>query len=367
VWKGLHLSPFWKNALKYGLGFGLLGYVIATRWESKPNPDMPGSVTPGLREVFNNPVQWDYFALAAVFCAGGVLITFVRWYTLVRAQELPFTLYEALRLGLVGYYLSTFLPGSIGGDLVKAYAISREQSRRTVAVSTVLIDRGVGLWGLIWMIAGTGTVLTLIGSPLILDNPVLQRLVRIAVWLIVASVTVWVLLGFLPQRRADRFAQRLAWVPKIGHSMAEFWRAIWAYRKRPVAILLALMLSVISHSCFVMTFHLATRVFTATYDPESLASISEHMLIVPAGLTGQAFIPTPGGVGGAEALFGYLYRSVLLKPDQVGVLGCLAKRIIEWGLGFIGYLVYLRMKTKLPIVTSEVIPESVTPSSEVST
>src|SRR5436305_1095737 len=88
----------------------------------------------------------------------GVLLTFYRWYVLVRAQNLQFTVMESLRLGLIGFYLSTFLPGSVGGDIIKAAFIARDQRRRTVAVATVIADRIIGLAALFWLVALIGGV-----------------------------------------------------------------------------------------------------------------------------------------------------------------------------------------------------------------
>ena len=87
-----------------------------------------------------------------------ILITFVRWYILVRAQDLPFSMANAMRLGSIGMYWNTFLPGSIGGDIIKAAFLAREQSRRTAAVATILFDRVVGLCGLFWLITLLGSV-----------------------------------------------------------------------------------------------------------------------------------------------------------------------------------------------------------------
>ena len=39
---------------------------------------------------------------------------------------------------------------------MKAAGIAREQSRRTVAVATVIMDRIIGLWGLCWLVALLG-------------------------------------------------------------------------------------------------------------------------------------------------------------------------------------------------------------------
>src|SRR6202040_2248363 len=135
-----------------GLGLGLLAWVILAYWHISS----PDGQEVGLAGVLQRPVDLPYLALAGVLALASVLLTFVRWYILVRAQDLPFTLPSALRLGMIGYYLSTFLPGAVGGDIIKAAFIAREQSRRTVAVTTVIMDRVMGLCGLIWLVALIG-------------------------------------------------------------------------------------------------------------------------------------------------------------------------------------------------------------------
>ena len=58
-----------------------------------------------------------------------------------------------MRIGLIGFFYNSVLPGSVGGDIIKAAAIAREQSRRTIAVATVIMDRVIALWGLVWFVA----------------------------------------------------------------------------------------------------------------------------------------------------------------------------------------------------------------------
>src|SRR4029077_18678965 len=128
-------------------------------------------------------------------------ITLLRWYVLVRAQDLPFTVPAALRIGLIGFFFNTFLPGSVGGDIIKAAALAREQSRRTVAVATVIMDRVIALWGLIWFVAVLGGVFWMCGW---LDGTAAgpaQKIVLTAAAIVAVSVLVWLLLGLLPQHR----------------------------------------------------------------------------------------------------------------------------------------------------------------------
>jgi uncharacterized protein (TIRG00374 family) len=333
--------------LKYLLGLVLLTYVI---WRNfKPAGD-----SPGIADALQRPVHWAPLTLACLICLGSVLLTFVRWYVLVRAQELPFTLPNAMRLGMIGYFLSNFLPaGSVGGDIIKAAFVAREQSRRTVAVATVLIDRAIGLWGLCWLVALLGLAFWSGGLVTGEAAGVLQTIIAASVGIVAVSLVVWLLLGFLPQYRADRFAGRLEKIPKLGHSAAEFWRAVWMYRCRSGSVALALALSLVGHVGFVSTFYFSAL---ALQPADEIPSAEVHFLIVPIGMAIQAGFPAPGGVGGGEYAFGYLY-SLVGYPMANGVLASLVQRMITWGLGLVGYLVYLRMRPALQNVRVEPVSE----------
>jgi uncharacterized protein (TIRG00374 family) len=335
------------NCSKYFIGLGLLAYVIWKNWSPANSPGLQGFWQRHFVE--GEPIHVKFLILATGIYIAGVLLTFVRWYVLVRAQELPFTLSNAMRLGLIGLFWSTFLPGSVGGDIIKAAFIAREQSRRTVAVATVMIDRAVGLWGLCLLVALLGSIFW-IGGLLQADvAQTSQSIVIGSILICAASGGVWILLGFLPEWRAKRFATRLTGIPKVGHSAAEFWRAIWMYRNKEKSIIQALLLSLVGHVGFVLTFYFsALTVFTA----DQIPSLSTHFLIVPIGMAIQAGFPAPGGVGGGEYAFGALYKLVDY-PEANGVLGALVQRVITWVVALGGFALYLRMRPSLPQASKE--------------
>src|SRR6266851_6278305 len=337
------LSAGWK----YGLGLGLLSYVIWSNWAPSSGQGLQAVV----QRIFveGEPIHYAPLIMAAGIYIAGVLLTFVRWHILVRAQELPFTLSNAMRLGLLGLFFSTFLPGSVGGDITKAYFIARGQSRRTVAVATVMIDRAVGLWGLCLLVALLGSIFWIGGMLEANAAQTLQSIVIGSVLLCAVSAVVWILLGFLPEWRAQRFARRLTGIPKVGHSAAEFWRAVWMYRRKEASVIQALLLSLVGHVCFVLTFYFSSlTVFTA----DQIPSLTTHFLLVPIGMAIQAGFPAPGGVGGGEYAFGALYRLVNYSEAN-GVLGALVQRVITWVVALGGYVVYLRMRPSLPQAVSE--------------
>lgn len=334
----------------YAIGIALLAFVVHQNWE-------PNEAGVGLKMMLMGANRWWCFLPAAAFLASNVALTFVRWHYLVRAQDLPFSLKDAFRLGLVGYYFNTFLPGSVGGDVLKAAFLTREQTRRTVAVSTVMIDRGVGLWGMIALAAIFGGGFWLAGDPIIAAQPTLRNVVRAAAGFMAFTLTLWAVLGFLPDRRADRFATRLLWFPVVGKVMAEFWRAVWIYRKRTPSLMVGLLYSIAGHSLNVFAFYFAALAFQPREAEPNLPSLIQHFVLVPAGMGFQAFIPTPGGMGAGEAAFAELYKSIGYAR-QGGIFGIFGWRLCNWVLGAIGFIAYSFMKRDLDVIRHTSIDSS---------
>lgn len=316
------------GAVKYGIGFGLLGYVIWRNWDD-------------IAQRLQQPIQVWPLVLATSLCAVSILITFIRWYVLVRAQQLDITLTNALRLGLVGFFFSTYLPGSVGGDIVKAFAIAREQRRRTVAVATVIIDRLIGLWALFWLVAILGSIFWLADDPGLHDQPRLQWVLLAVLAVVAVSTLAYLSLFLLPRHQAHRLA---GWLQtRVGGSAAEFWRAIWMYRDQWRSVLLAMGMSLVGHVGFVLTFYFSALVYL---NASQIPTLTQHFLIVPIGMTIQAAVPIPGGVGIGEWGFGKLYY-IIGMPEANGVFASFTQRMIYWVLAIVGYLVYLRMPTTM--------------------
>ncbi len=332
------------NLGKYLLAIGLLAWVISSNWAPEHGKGLGYVWQTHLVE--GKPIHGGYLLAAALIYLAVLLLTFFRWYLLVRAVELPFRVADAMRLGMVGLFFNAFLPGAVGGDIIKAAVLAREHSRRTVAVATVIMDRLIALWALIWFVAIMGGVFWATGQ---LDEQVAERSKGVIVGAAVAvvvSVVGWLLLGLLPPERAEHFAGRLERLPRVGGSAAEFWRAVWMYRCRQAMVAAVFVVSWVGHVGLVFVFWLCAN---ALWSPElgPIPPLAEHFLLVPIGVVVQALVPTPGGVGGGEWSFSKLYQ-VFGGSEVNGALGSLVKRVLDWLWGLLGYLVYLRMRTSLP-------------------
>ncbi|MBI1860921.1 MAG: flippase-like domain-containing protein, partial [Deltaproteobacteria bacterium] len=85
-------------------------------------------------------------ALSLSFLAFSALACAFRWYLLATAQGLAVSFRTMFELTMIGNFFNTFLPGSVGGDLIKAWYIANHASQnKTRAIFTVILDRIIGL------------------------------------------------------------------------------------------------------------------------------------------------------------------------------------------------------------------------------
>jgi uncharacterized protein (TIRG00374 family) len=77
------------------------------------------------------------------------VLTSVRWHLLLESLGIRISPFRTLVINLVGAFYNAFMPGTTGGDLIKAYYASKHTTHRTRAVLSVLIDRAIGLLALI--------------------------------------------------------------------------------------------------------------------------------------------------------------------------------------------------------------------------
>jgi hypothetical protein len=81
------------------------------------------------------------------------LLSGARLVWMLAIQGVRLRYWTALKLTFVGNFFNFALPGTTGGDLIKAYYITRYTPLKTEAVTTVFLDRVIGLLSLVLMAA----------------------------------------------------------------------------------------------------------------------------------------------------------------------------------------------------------------------
>lgn len=108
-----------------------------------------------------------WLLLSGLFIGLLMLLSFVRYYLLLFALNFRFRFVEVVRICMIGAFFNTFMLGGVGGDVVKLAYVARSHGRRAAAVASVMVDRVMGLMGL--MSLGGGAML--LGYRQLLTNP----------------------------------------------------------------------------------------------------------------------------------------------------------------------------------------------------
>jgi uncharacterized membrane protein YbhN (UPF0104 family) len=112
---------------------------------SVPHPLVDRGLIPMVRGA--NPI---YIWLAIGIFPITFIITSLRWNELLKIVGINMGASKAFVINMVGAFYNTFMPGSTGGDVLKAwYAAKLAPDKRTRAVISVIVDRVVGLIALI--------------------------------------------------------------------------------------------------------------------------------------------------------------------------------------------------------------------------
>jgi uncharacterized protein (TIRG00374 family) len=91
---------------------------------------------------------WTYVLVAAAVKALGILSSMARWHLLLRAQGIRFPFRHIVGSFLIGRFLGTFLPSTIGLDGYKLYDAARFSGRTVEAAAATAIEKALGLVGI---------------------------------------------------------------------------------------------------------------------------------------------------------------------------------------------------------------------------
>ncbi|MEM8712329.1 MAG: lysylphosphatidylglycerol synthase transmembrane domain-containing protein, partial [Planctomycetota bacterium] len=133
------------------------------------------------------------------------LCVVTRWWRILHLNDCPTRWYDAFRYTYSGLFFNAVVPGINGGDVARAVAVvHRHPQRRAEAFMTVVIDRVVGLIGMI-----------VVGTVLVLTTDERLDSIRLPVSIFCGAVLLGAVLFFHPGvRRLVRFEQLVQKLPQ---------------------------------------------------------------------------------------------------------------------------------------------------------
>jgi uncharacterized membrane protein YbhN (UPF0104 family) len=248
-----------------------------------------------------------------------VLITTKRW-SLFLPDDMKYS--RLVSLCFIGYFFSIFLPGRLGGDIVKTLYVFRDTGRGVSSIISVFLDRYMGISSIfvISFISFMG------GYPYFRETKIELLVPGICGFFLFASLVLWT----------------VNWGKIKG--LNSFYAALMEYKTKKRLLAMGLLLSlVIQLTCIAGTYLISTAV--------GLTVPAIYFFIFVPIINAISAIPvTIAGLGvreaGFTALFGMFFTRLGVTPDQavsISILTFAAMVLVN----IIGGVEYVRIR-KLP-------------------
>lgn len=310
-----------KIVLKAAVGLILVAYVLKSRMVDFEV----------LHSLLLNPLN---LVIAFFFLSLSSLLCTARWQVLARPQGLELSFKKLFSLTMIGSFFNTFMPGSVGGDLIKAwYVAGQAPDRRTRAVFSVLLDRVLGLTVIIFYSAFT----LIFYTEWLQDNMQLQ-MVATSIWGFTTACLIFTALFFTPVVWNNRlFTRLLEWLHQ-NVRLGKIIDSALLYRKQFLAICLATLLSGFSVLGLNVFFFLLGKSIGIPMD------LPHYFFVVPLALTVSAVPLLPGGIGTGQVAFYTLFTWMHMADPNQGSTLCTVYQIYTILFNCLGAFFYLRFK-----------------------
>ena len=338
------LKSGFMGLLKISFSVIILGFLI---WKARKE-DL-------FQTFWEREKNWSLLAVAGGAYLAAMLFQIFRWRLLARSLELELSVSEAIRLGFLSQLVSLFgVVGMLGGDALKTYMLGKQnRGRMTEAFATVMVDRMLGLYGLIMLAGSVSCCFDF--SVLEHAKPFERDVVLSLIWMARAGAvgaTIMLCVALLPGFTTWPLWDLLGKIPKLGGTLRKLVAAMRMYRRRLSALLIAILLSFGVHLssafmyCCISEALPSFHAEVAVAKPLPLTTFTAALLALGAGA-----VP----VGGLELVFDAIYRAVSdpLMPEQQGLLIVFAFRFIQICTALIGLYYYLRGRREVDAMLHE--------------
>jgi uncharacterized protein (TIRG00374 family) len=285
--------------------------------------DVP-EISYGISDVVQR-IDLGIGALAILLFFPVPVLQSIRLVWMLAVQNVRLSYWNAFKLSYAGNFFNFALPGFFGGDMIKAYYVSHFTHRKTEAVTTVFLDRLVGLSGL--MIVATVTFLVSWNRP---DWDPSYRM-----YLATGFAMIW---GGLFVGCAFLFSHRLRHLIKLpqlaerlpaAEQILRVGRATVAMRQHKTLVVMSLLNTIVLQLIVVLA------AFTMSQALGMEGHFTLYFIFVPMGFLIAAIpISPPNAFGVMEAAYVQFFTVGGLNPASAAVAFALANRLTQlvWAL-----------------------------------
>lgn len=315
----------WTPWIKFLIAAGLLTFVFAT-----------GQIK---LDVLKGALgRWPWLVAGVAGIIPVFAFGICRWWVLLLSQGIRITPWQTVRVSFIGYFFNTVMPGSVGGDLVKAYYVARDrEGQRVEAISTIILDRLIGLFAL----TGIGA-LAAVAFPSVGFGSAPFRMLSQFVLVCLAGGAVLVVLFLWVDLRGLGLLRKERPGPILG-AIRRLYGALRLYRNKKRILALAFLLSLGSH-----TFNVTLNVTLAkALGGQEGMTAAKYLYVIPLGLVVNGIPVAPGGWGLGEYGYEKLFEEATAEEENIGAELALLMHLAYTFWNLLGAIFYVGHKRQV--------------------
>ncbi len=252
---------------------------------------------------------------AVLLQIGLTLISVLRWKSILGSFSMTIPYGSLAQLSFIGNFFNLFLPSAIGGDVFRAFYLSKKKQRgMSTTLTTTILERSGGLLALL-----------LIGLSAALTRGIqVQGVSLSSVFLLILAAYVVANLAIFNPRIHDLVAWLLRRLkrPDVDRKMELVYQGLHTLAKSPKRIAVVILLSTAIQFISVLVVWVAAQALSIS------APFSVFLVFIPA-INLSIMVPlTINGLGLREGLYLLLFSEIGLDPERAVALSLLNTLVV---------------------------------------
>jgi hypothetical protein len=262
-------------------------------------------------------------------------------------QSVRIGYWAAVRLHFLGLLYNNALPSSVGGDVLRAWYVTKHTDRKVEAATSVIVDRAMGVLGLFLMAVGGYWFVPSAARQEMLRRYAETPFIK-AIWMHkwvaggILLVVIVVVLGLILTQNGRKIVHNA--VSRVSHraanALSKIRQAVHIYYKKKLAIFASLLLTFGCQGVFILGLWIVGKGLDIGAD------IKYYFVFFPISWLLGTIPLTPGGVGVVEWSVRVMFEGAQVTTNYASALA-MAQRVL-WIVGSLPGAVIHLMGTHLP-------------------
>ncbi len=256
-------------------------------------------------------LNWKLFLPFFLLYPVGIFISTARWQILLKTQGIAAGFWRVLRMNYIGILFNNFMLGLTGGDVVKAYLVSRKTDKKPAAIMTIFLDRLIGI-----------VALTTVAAVVLPFNMGREgfNVPAIVIYSFLGAFVVFGSLYYSRRVRRTRFFNWFKGVLPFRNVLRDADSALLLYRRRKGVLAGMFAMSLFAH-CLAIAICYGSGISISI----TQASFLDYFMFFPVIMMLISLPVSLGGWGLGEALFARFFGLVGVPGEQAVLLSLIGR------------------------------------------